>query len=173
MSNPWTEAWEEAAASAPPSVTVYVTLELWHTSFADPVRVVTNVIDDQTFTLEAGAPRNAGEAVLFTAVPCRADWPEVGERTAPQVRVTIDNIGRELVPILENALSYRGDLSVLYREYRSDDTSEPCYGPVEFVIKRVSVTGSSVVGMAQIVDLANRKFPRKAYTLTEFPSLLP
>lgn len=173
MSDPWTAAWEEAAASCPPSVTVLSTLELWHISFAQPVRAVAGLVEDMVLTLEAGAPRNSGEPVLFKAIPFRADWPEVAERTAPTTRVTIDNVARELAPVLENALGYRGDLVALYREWRSDDLTAPCYGPVEFVVKKVTVTGAAVVGHAQIADLSNRKFPNKAYTLTEFPSLLP
>lgn len=173
MSNPWNFAWEEAGASCPPSITTFPTLELWHVSFDQPVRAVTGVADDMSFTMEVGAPRNSGETVIFKAIPFRADFPEVAERTPPQIKVTIDNVAREVAPALDNAINYRGDLSALYREYRSDDISEPCYGPVEFIIKKVTVVGASITGMAQIVNLANRRFPRKNYTLVEFPSLLP
>lgn len=173
MSDPWNSAWEEAAASCPPSVAVHCTLELWHISFDVPVRAVTGVADDMNLTLEVGAPRNSGESVTFKAIPFRADFPEVGERMPPQIKVTIDNAARELAPYIDGAINYRGDLVALYREWRSDDLTAPCYGPVEFIIKKVTVVGESVVGVAQIANLANRRFPKKNYTLAEFPSLLP
>lgn len=173
MSDPWNAAWEEAVASAPPSVVTYYTLELWHVSFDVPVRAVTGVADDMEFMLEVGAPRNSGETVTFKAIPFRADFPEVGERTPPQIKVTIDNVARELAPKIEAALGYRADMEALYREYRSDDLSAPCYGPVAFTVKNVAVSGSSVTGVARIANLANRRFPRKNYTLAEFPSLSP
>lgn len=173
MSAPWNAAWEEAVASVRPDLIVYATLELWHPSFSVPVRAVTGVYSNMNFTLEGGAPRNGGQSVTFSAIPFRADWPEVSERTPPQIKVTIDNVARELAPVLEGALAYRGDLQALYREYRSDQLTAPCYGPITLVVKKVTVTGASVIGVAQIVNLANRKFPYKTYTLTEFPSLLP
>jgi hypothetical protein len=172
VSDPWTAAWEESEATAPPGVLTYCTLELQHTSFEVPVRVVTGVDTDQSFTIEEDADFNGGTSQTFTAVPFYAERPEFAEGKTPTCLVTVDNVGRELAPKLEAAVLVKADLAVLYREYRSDDLTEPCYGPVRFVMKRVSVKGTSVVGTAQLDDLANRKFPYKVASVKEFPGLV-
>jgi Domain of unknown function (DUF1833) len=172
LSDPWTDAWAEAEATAPPGLVVYDTIELQHTSFAEPVRVV-NAAEDQTLTLEAGADPDGGSAVVFTAIPFSADKPEYAEGRVPQCTVTIDNVARELVEPLEAAVQYRADLYAIFRQFRSDDTTEPCYGPVEFVIKKVTVSGTRVQGVAILDNLSNKRFPTRNYTINEFPGLAP
>ena len=178
MPDPWTEAWEEAEASAPPGIMIYATLELRHAAFVDgaeafAIRVVTGIDEDMSFTLEDDAPLNPGEEVEFKAVPFSADKPEFEEGKTPETRIVVDNVAREMTPHLEAAVQLRSDMTATYREYRSDDLSGPCYGPVTFTVKQVKVNGTRVEGMARIDDLANRKFPNKVYTLTEFPGLRP
>lgn len=172
-------AWEEAQASAPPQVVVYHTLELQHPGFLDetgenqiPVRVVTLVSDDMDFGIEDGATFNAGEMAPFRAVMFEAGQPEFGEGKVPETTVTVDNVTRELMPHLRRAMTYRADLKVLYRQYRSDDLSEPCYGPTEFVMRNVVVKGTRMTGTARLDNLANRKFGL-VYTIEEFPGLQP
>jgi hypothetical protein len=57
------------------------------------------------------------------------------------VSVTVDGVGRELTAYLE-ARANQGGPAVIYRQYRSDDLTEPCYGPVRFVMKKVTVKGT-------------------------------
>lgn len=177
MSDPWTVAWEEAEATVPPDVMIYPTLELQHVSFVTDsvpyvVRVITGVAEDTALTIETGADFNAEESVTFQAVQFWADRPELAEGQVPTCKITIDNVARYMVPILDNAMTYKADLTVLYREYRSDDPSEPCYGPIEFVIKKVSMNGTQIAGTAMIDNLGNKKFPKRIFTATEFPGLL-
>ena len=71
-----TEAMQEAIAACPPSARAFYTLEIWQSSFDAPARVVANVGDDMMFGIEAGAPRDGGAMVTFTACPLTADYPE-------------------------------------------------------------------------------------------------
>lgn len=174
MSDPWTEAWAEAETSVPASVIQYHTLELRHPAFGatTAIRVVQGVGEDMYFTLEDGAPLDGGESVLFQAVPIQVEMPEFAEGQTPECKITIDNVGRELMPYLEEGVRMRADLECSFRQYRSDMIEDgPVYGPVTFLIKRVKVNRTSVTGVARIDDLANRKFPSKVYTLQEFPGL--
>lgn len=176
MSDPFTAAWEEAIASVPQDVVVFYTLEFRHPAFIEnevavAVRVVTDTPDDQLFRIEVGAEMNAGEIAKFIAVPFRAAAPTFAEGQMPETQITIDNAGRELIPRLEAAVTMRADLDVVYREYRSDDRNEPCYGPIAFVMRNVAVSGASVTGTAKLDDLANSKFPRGVYTIARFPGL--
>lgn len=177
MADPWTSAWEEAEATAPPNVLVYDTLELQHPAFLEelvevPVRIVNGVSDDMSFGIEVGADFNGGETVTFQAIPFFAERPEFAEGKTPTCQVTVDGVGRELTERLEDGVQIKADLAVIYRQYRSDDLTEPCYGPVRFVMKKVTVKGTSVVGTAQLDDLANRKFPYKVASVDEFPGLV-
>ena len=87
--------------------------------------------------------------------------------------MVVDNVSRGLVPHIERAIEFRADLIAIYREYRSDDLSAPCYGPVEFVVRRITMSGTRIEGMASIDNLANRKFPTRVYTTREYPALQP
>src|SRR6185312_2968611 len=169
------EALLEAYASCPPSARVYQTLEIWQSSFAQAVRIVTNVGDDMTLGIEAGAPRDAGAMVTFTACPCSASYPEQKQGQPPTTTLKIDNVNRELVPLIRAALSVRQYIQVLYREYLGADLTEPAYGPVEFALVNVQMVGASLTGTAMVKNLQNKRFPRlnKNYDTIQFPSLLP
>jgi hypothetical protein len=173
MADPWTEAWEEAEASLPPQVVVYPTIELRHPSFTDPVavRFVSGAPDDMQFRLEAGAVLDGGDMVTFYAVPFSAERPEFAEGRMPECAITIDNVNREVVPAIEEAVKVRADLVVVYREYRSDDVEAPCFGPVEFKMRRVRMTGTTLTGTATLDNLGNRKFPGLIYSVNDFPGL--
>jgi hypothetical protein len=172
-----TAAWEEAEASVPASVQVYFTLELQHPGFVDessnpvPIRCVTGVYEDMQLGIEDGAVFNAGQMATFAAIPFHADFPEFAEGKVPETRIIVDNVSRELVPHIESAVQLRADLIAIYREYRSDDLTAPCFGPVEFIVRQVSMTGTRIEGMASIDDLANKKFPSRVYTTKEYPGL--
>lgn len=169
------EALLEAYASCPPSARIYFTLEIWQASFAQPARVVANVGNDQYFGLEDSAPRNPGQTVLFLACPFSADYPEQREGQPPSTKIKIDNVNRELVPLIRTALGTRQYIDILYREYLGSDLTQPAYGPIEFQLANVQMVGVSLTGTAVVKNLQNKRFPRldKNYSYIQFPSLLP
>jgi hypothetical protein len=169
------EALLEAYASCPPSARIFQTLEVWQSSFDQAARIVANVGDDMSFGIEMGAPRNAGETVTFIACPLTADYPEQREGQPPSSKITIDNVTRELVPKIRAALGVREYIQVLYREYLASDLTEPAYGPVEFELRNIAMTGTQLTGQVMVKNLINKRFPRltKNYDYVQFPSLLP
>jgi hypothetical protein len=175
---PWTAAWEEAEASNPTGVVTFHTIELIHPEFVDDdtgpfsIRAVNGTPDPQTFTLEAGAPLNGGQAVVFSPIAFSDDLPEFAEGQAPSCQLAVDGVGDEISPYLENVVSVRADLICIYRQYRSDDLTEPCYGPIQFVVKKVTLKQARLEGTAQLKNLSNLKFPNKVFTYDEFPGLL-
>lgn len=162
------DAWAEAIAACPPSVTSYITLEVNHPSFAAPARIVANVGDDMSFGVD-------GVSQLFVACPFEAGYPEQREGQPPSTKVKIDNVNRELVPKIRAALGTRAYIKVSYREYLSSDLTAPAYGPVEFLLKEVSMVGASLTGTATVAMFTNKRFPRQDqnYDYIRFPSLLP
>ncbi|MEW6125364.1 MAG: DUF1833 family protein [Pseudomonadota bacterium] len=175
MSDPYTEAWAEAVASAPADVDIIPTIEFQHPAFLEggvPI-AVRLVLDDEDRSLgiEAGALFNPGTMQTFRRCAFSASVPEVAAGRTPECTVTIDNVADQLTPYLNAAIEVRADLVLVYREYRSDVTAEPSYGPVEFVVRQVTISGSTVTGKARLADLANLSFPRRVYRPAEFPGL--
>lgn len=171
MADPWTDAWAESEATAPPAAQAYNTLELIHPSLPVPIRAVNGVSSSVMLTLEDDAPVDGGMSVEFKAIPIKVEMPEWEEGKTPESAITIDNVARELTPYLEAAVAVRADLTVIFRQWRVDDVTAPCYGPVTFIMKSVKTMGTQVTGTAKIDDLANRKFPNLFYTLKDFPGL--
>ena len=118
--------------------------KIWQVSFAEPARVVANVGDDMAFGIEPNTPRDAGATVTFLACPFTAEYPEQREGQPPSTKIKIDNVNRELVPLIRAALGVRQYIQVLYREYLSSDLTEPAYGAVEFELREVQVVGASL-----------------------------
>lgn len=178
MSDPWTAAWAEAEASCPVDTRVFLTIELQHPGFLDgegnpvPIRNVLDV-EARSLGIESGAVFNGGTMQEFLPAAFESGRPDYAEGKVPECQIIIDNVARDLTPYLNEAVKVRANLVLIYREYREDDVSEPCYGPVEFVIRSVNITGSKVTGTARLADLANTKFPRRIYTRAEFPALIP
>lgn len=178
MADIFTAAWEEAAATNPPSVVNYDTIELIHPAFIDSetgpfsVRAVTGIANDMNFTLEAGAPLNSGESVTFKAINFGADHPSWAEGQTPSCLLTVDNVGQELMPYLETAVGTRANLTAIWRQWRSDDLTEPCYGPVVFSVKKVTAKHTQLQGTAMLENLSNKKFPNKLFTFEDFPGLI-
>ena len=99
------EALLEAYAACPPSAWIYYTLEIWQSSFAEPAR--RQCRRRYGPRIEAGAPRDSGAMVTFTACPFTADYPEQREGQPPTSKIKIDNVNRELVPKIRAALGVR------------------------------------------------------------------
>jgi len=169
------EAMLEANASCPPDEVQYCTLELEHPSFDQPVYVVANVADDMQLGIEAGSDPNQGQMVNHIACPFQCAYPEQAEGQAPQCKVSIDNVHRELLPKIRAAMAVRAYVRVTYREYLGSDLTEPAYGPVQFVLSKVTVKAATLTGTITVGNLQNKRFLRadKNYTTTQFPSLLP
>lgn len=175
MVTTWEAAWAEGEACAAPGVITYETLEFQHPAFLQdgvqiPLRFVLDV-EERVLGIEAGAAFDGGEMATFRPLAFEADMPTFGEQQIPECKVRIDNVARDLMPYIEEAVKVRADLKVIYRQYVDDDVSEPVYGPVEFLLTKVSVKGTTVEGTATFTDLTNMKFPSRVFTRKEFSSL--
>ena len=164
------QALKEAYASA--KGVIYHTLELRHPSFSSPIRVVRDY-SDLTAGLEASAPSNPNEYVLFTGFAFDFTKPEISTSGVPQMSIVIDNVSREIVANIELALTSTDLVKATYREYISTDLSIPQNNPpVHMDIMSVSATLFQVTAVAGFPNLMNRKFPTKEYSTEEFPALV-
>jgi len=162
----------EAYASAPVETIIYHTLEIWHPSFSDPIRVVRDR-DPLDARLEAGAPRDAGAVVTFAAYAFDVIPPEQTTTGAPQCVIEIDNVSREISSAIDLAVSEPDPITVIYRAFLSDalDEGPETDPPLELTLITVTADMFKVRATAGFPDLLNRAFPDLRYTAEDFPGL--
>lgn len=168
-----TAALKEAYASAAAGPVVLHTIELWHPSWSEPIRLVAD-FSDVVATLESAAPTNPGEAVTFTACPFRFTLPQIGEGRQ-ELSLQVDNVAQLLMPLIEAAdLTSTTPIRAMYRPYLSTDTSAPHMSPVlSLDVVRISADAMQVTLVCAHADFLNRKFPRNIYTVEKFPGVAP
>jgi hypothetical protein len=154
----------EAYASSPSGVVVYHTLEIWNPAFSAPIRVVRDT-ESLDAMIEAGAPRDAGTMVTFTAYAFDIVLPELTTNSVPSCSVEIDNVDRLILAQIDLATTSGEVTTVIYREYLSTDLA---VGPenlpvMELTALTVSGTPFRIKMAAGFPDLLNRKFPVLEY----------
>lgn len=181
----WTEALEEAYASAPADEFIVATLELLHPAFvdgddqADSVRVA---LDERAWdlTYEATAPLFAGETKTFEPLALQVSLPEQAEGTMGILNLALDNVPRTVWPKLQAAALVRASAKVIYREWvavRDLETGEytPSATPDliidQLTMKVVTATQLRLEGQAGFVDMLNKAFPRRLFSREDFPGL--
>ncbi|MEW6314125.1 MAG: DUF1833 family protein [Pseudomonadota bacterium] len=166
------QAIAEAYASAPAGEIILHTLEIRHPSFVAPIRVVRDH-KDWTFTLEAGAPLDAGLAVLFTAFAFDFKLPEVSTSASPEVEISIDNVSTEILGYLDAATQTADKIEVTYRPYLSSAPTVPqMVPPLTLTVREITADVFRVTAVAGFGDLANRRFPGENYDTQRFPGLI-
>ena len=171
-------AYAEAIATARIDRVMLATYELRHPLFVDEngalyaIRIV-NDFADFAGTLEAGAPVNAGQAVLFKALPVEVSGPDESDSgIAPAIAIAIDAVSPLLVQQLDYALSSLVPVQVTERIYASDDPSGPAVTPVlTMTLRDVVVTDTRVTARAIFDDPSNRGFPAQEYSADLYPGL--
>lgn len=167
----WSAAIAEAYASCPPSVVELPTIEVYHSTWAAPIRLVRNR-SDIVATLESDAPNNPGASVTFRAFPFQFQLPQQGEGRQ-ELRLTIDNVSRLFMASIEGMdLSVDDPVRVIYRPYLSNDLTAPHLNPpLRLTVRGMSATLDSISLACGYADFANRRFPRLVYDRTRFPGL--
>jgi hypothetical protein len=156
------------------SAIIFHTLELRHSSFTEPIRVVrdrANLIA----RLENTAPLNPGEVVLFIPFSFDFSKPEVLPGGIPQLTITIDNVGREVTANVELSLESTEPIKATYREYLGSDLlggpqNDP---PMHMDILSISCTPFVVTATAGFPQMVNKRFPTQAFSAEDYPGLMP
>jgi hypothetical protein len=174
----YSQALKEAYASAPINEVILDTLEIYHPAFVDdagkpaPARVV-RAYEDLYAVLESDAPMNPGQQVRFQALAFDFKLPGFEEGRTPELQITLDNVGRELVGYLEAAASDPNVITVIYRPYLVSDLSGPQMDPpITMLVTNVSVDVFQVQINASLDDVNNWAFPHRVYQPAEFPGLI-
>ena len=175
--NTLSQALQEAYASAPSDIVILHTLELRHPSFIDDqgqptaIRVVRDN-NDLTARLEANAPINANQMVVFVAMGFELELPSIDTAPVPEIAITLDNVTREIIKHLDGAAESQDKIEVTYRPYLSNDLEGPQMDPpITLVLTEVTADSYRVTGRARMLDVGNKAFPSQTYTAKRFPGL--
>ena len=106
------DAIKEAYASAPSGEIILFTIEMNHPSFTQPLRVVRDNVKLEAY-LEDSAPKNPGEKVTFLPYAFDLALPEMDEYGKPEITITIDNVGRDIMNYIEAAVRTRYKIDVI------------------------------------------------------------
>ena len=166
------DALKEAYASAPAAEVILHTLEIRHSSFTQPIRVVRDH-HDFTAYLEVDAPENPGEEVTFVAMAFDFILPEVQKSASPEIEISLDGVSGEIIGYLDSAAQTAELIEVTYRPYLFSDPSGPQMDPpLTLQIRSVTADVFRVRARAGYADLSNRKFPNETYDSERFPGLV-
>ena len=153
--------------------------ELWHASRTEPLRVVADT-EPLTATLEASAPRNPSESVVFMASGVTYDVPEEStDAASAEINLRIDNVSGHVYDMFAAAEvssdpAIRDSLwELIERVYASDDTSAPAVIPVfKTTPVRVSMNGATAIITCRARNPANRAIPAISFTPESYPGLV-
>lgn len=160
------QAIKEAYAAAPSGVVVYHTLEISHPAFTQPIYVVRD-------TADLVAQLETAEEVTFVRFAFDLKKPEVSATGVPQCTIEIDNVSREILANVQQAMGSTEKITVTYREYLSTDLTGPQNNPpMVLTVLSIKADVFKVTAVAGFGDLNNKRFPGVEYTAERFPGLL-
>lgn len=175
----FSEALQEALTIAPSNDMVLATLEIRHPLLVNELGNLDSiwlVANDENIVarIEAGAPKRAGEMVLFNRCPFRFQLTPIEAGAIPEVEIVIDNVAPALVEQLDRAVTDTNQIVTAIRLYLLNHLGDgPQMNPVPtFNLANVTADVFAVTAKARtIIDLRGG-FPRKLYTGVEFPGLI-
>lgn len=160
-----TAALEEAYACAPTNVVALETLQIDHSSFPFPIRLVCDY-QDLTATLETG------ETVTFVRFAYEIQRAEVNAQGVPEVSINIDNASAEIARALDLIADSPDSIPVTMRTFRSDDLSAPAGRNLPGEVIDIQITDLRVTLRIAFGQIANLPFPSELYTPKRFPGLV-
>jgi hypothetical protein len=148
----------------------FITFELWHAD-TGTLRFVRDFID-QTLTLEADAPRDPGTAVVFTAASFDIPDPAQGESSQATLTVDLGRVGSGVKTQLKkiSEFGFLSNMELIYRQYLSDDVSEPVK-VFNFFVSDINLSEGAVSLSASDDNPTNQDVGR-VYTFLDFPGLV-
>lgn len=154
-----TDAIKEAYEYAPGDVVYYDTLEIDHDDFTESIKVVRS---HKSLTVTEG-----------TFLPIWFDFrlPEVAASTRGEMTITIAGVPKAARDVIRRAARSRSSISVYYRQYLEGSSDPDAEIPVPFQIRSIKETNSGIEAVAMLPDLVGAYFPRRLFSIADFPGL--
>jgi len=166
VTSPYSEAYKEALASVTKNNPIVETLAITHAD-ESPIYIV-NGFDDFTAFLEDGVTE-----VTFLAGHFSLRFPSKDSGGVPQLSIAISNADNLVGEYIERVKYSQKAISLVFRPYLSDDTTEPQMDPpLTLQMRDVELSLFQATGRAVFArDLRNTMVPKEKYTRTRFSSL--
>jgi hypothetical protein len=149
------------------SVVQLETLEISHPNFTKVYRIVRNAVKGITATLETGS------IVIFDYYPLRIENNGSRDDLDQSLTITLGDLGEVLPLELDSVASAQGFNEkpvVTYRTYRSDDLTQPLFGPVILEVESFAFNREGSTFTAKAPSLNINK-TGELYKLERFPML--
>lgn len=142
-----------------------VIIETLQIEVGDTTYWLTKGWDDINATLENGTP------ATFTACGIDLALPARNSDGTQDLKFAISNIDGTVSNTIRDALGNQEIGTLTYRHYLSTDLSAPASPPFTLAIKSGSWTSIEVQITAGYMNILDTAWPRRRYTLPEFPGL--
>lgn len=169
--SPHSQDLREYFFSATPDKVALDTIELRHPLLDTPVRFVNDPADLMA-TLEADAPVDASTAVTFSRGAFQIVPPESASPGLPTCTIECMNVSATLQATLAQYVSFAAPVEVTYRQFLSDDLTEPAFVLHGLTLKTVSAGILRVKAEAGFDDFLGLASPRRNYNTKDFPGLV-
>lgn len=108
---------------------------------------------------------------LYTGLGIDVALPKRNSSGMQDLTFAIDNTTGEVGRLLREALSAGRQMTVILREFTSDDVSVPARNPITFRVKTGSVNNTTAQITAGYFDLLNTAWPRRLYEIDTYRGL--
>lgn len=157
-----TQARDEAYASARVDAMPRPVVRLDNPAFDKPLYFMQGIEEQTTIRNEDG--------VFADVIPCafKCTLPGFDDSGPTPAKLIVDNVALQIYPYLRLA---SGPISVTYLGYLGDDL----YNVADLVeglkLKVVNLSSTTAEGELVFEEIATQNFPRRTYSLTDYPSL--
>lgn len=161
-------SYEEFFLAGPSAAAELDLIEITHPDFSQPYYIVRNAVNGVTVTLEDGVTSRT-----YTFYPLAVKPLGFRDNLDQGFQVTVGDTGDTLPDELNrvyNANSMDVPPTFVYRSYRSDNLTEPLYGPVTLQIEKVTQTEEGATFDA-VAPSVNNGRTGELYRLDRFPML--
>lgn len=151
---------------------VYHCLEITHPSLTQPIRLV-QAMENVDAKHEAEASHDAGKVVEYIGAPWQMTLPAIEEGKKPELKLTFDNVSRELTEQLKEASMMNVPILVTYRVYTETTLLDGPQRnpPIVMELSSASADNYTVTANASLEDIHSAAFPSTRFTPQEYPTL--
>lgn len=167
------EAQKEARARVHGSTVPKAAIELRHSVFPQPFRLV-DYETDLPIPLEANAPVDAGTTQTFIGRGFRFKEPDIGTQPDPTATIEIDGVSGGLQPFLRAATQTDEPIEATVRMFNLDTSDNSITSMLE--VYHLQMRGdrsnmTTISGRFGYTNAANQAFPDAYYTPETNPGL--
>lgn len=140
------------------------TLELSCPAWSESIFICAG-FEDQIFTLEDG------RTVTFTAAGLDVSLPKRDNSGSQSLGIAIDNVTGVAQQRIDEAKAANSRITITMRLYLESDPGAPAERPVVMPARTAEMKGVTLQLTGGYFDLINAAWPRRRFTLAEFPGL--